>query len=284
MKQIILLCGLLFLTGCQQTLFTNEETLEIQLPVWPPEDDYKNQYPELSRWLLKTGNCSTSSLSYLAPTTTSITLTVEKNQPFCGTLQPITKNYSVPDTEAAYFHPAGFIYPFPQTKNKVTSFTWSKGFLANTMLTIIKSRNETGITAEHINTFLGTFNWNKAQESIDKKIESSVQAQVFYNPWLIDSATFLENLCYGNFKTTLLTPSGCYTYTLESLFPEKDLTPISPFIPENTYLKEKAQISIKKNTPTLLSDGKYFGAIITSSSSKKVSKEYIYLPIYIEDI
>lgn len=132
-----------------------------------------------------------------------------------------------------------------------------------------------------MNSFISHFNWKKAQENIEKKISTEDST---YNPWLIDSQRLLENLCYGNFKATYLNITGCADIPLKQLFPNEELKIMSPFIPENSKLKSAQQISIKKESPTLLSDGKNLGAIITVSSSKKVSKEIIYLPIYIEEI
>lgn len=289
MKQFILLCGLLFLTGCSQPFFiTTEETLELQLPVWPPEDDYKEQYPELSKWILKTGNGDSTSISLITATTTSITVTVQRNQPFCATLLPITKTQLLNNQETAYFHPAGFIYPYA-TNNCKSTISWNQGFLADIMLKILSSRNETSLSPEQINLAIGVFNWNKAQETIEKKIQNSIAdtdtKQInFYNPWLIDSQQLLEGISYGSFKSTYLNITGCYSYKLEDLFPEEELSPISPFITENCRLKQNSSISLKKDTPTLLSDCKIFGAIITPQSAKKVSKEIVYLPIYITEL
>lgn len=281
MKQFILLCGLLFLTGCSQPFFVEqEESITLELPQWPPQDDYHDLYPELSRWLVKTTSAGSKSSFYVLPTTATLTITVEKNAPFCATFHPLTITAApCHKAEVSYFHPAGLIYPY----NK--NITWSQGYLATCMETIFASKENTGTASSHINDFLSQFNWKKAQETIDKKIYTTgSQDTIFYNPWLLDTSRFLENLCYNNFKTSFLNISGCYTYNLDFLFPNHEMEILSSFIPENSYLRTRSQISIKKDTPTLLSDGKIYAAIIKAQSAKKVSKEIIYLPIYITDI
>lgn len=290
MNRNIFIYSLLFLTaaslsfaGCNHPFFiTTEECIEISVPSWPPETSPTTEsitcYPELSRWQLKTGSTSQRTTQYLAADTKTISLTVSKNQPFSAVLQPITKTTLPKSPETAYFNPAGFIYPY---KADNLEFTWSQGYLATAMLRVLNSQAETGVSQDHMLAFLNSFNWKKAQETIEKKL---AEADSTYNPWLIDTARFLENLCYGYFKASFLNLTGCYSYNTQSLFQEEKIIPLSPFIPENSRLQATHQIILKKETPTLLSDGNQIGAVITFYSAKKISKEIIYLPIFIEDI
>ena len=59
---------------------------------------------------------------------------------------------------------------------------------------------------------------------------------------------------------------------------------LSSFIPENHFISSTNQITVKKNTPYLISTVKKYGIIVTFKSSKNISLAFIYLPIYIEDI
>ena len=59
---------------------------------------------------------------------------------------------------------------------------------------------------------------------------------------------------------------------------------LSPFIPENPVISKTGQITIKKETPLFISDGKEFGLFINYLSAKNVHIEYIYIPIYKEEI
>lgn len=280
MKQFILLCGLFIFTGCSHAFFLNtEETIILDLPVWPPEDDYNNQFPELSRWFVKTSCADSKSSFYLSPSTATISFSIKKNEPFCATFLPITKLPLSSNCELSYFYPAGIIYPY--CKN----ISWSQGYLASCMEKIFSSKMETGVSDSHINSFISQFNWKKAQDLIDNKIDASYeQDEIFYNPWLLDTSRLLENLCYNNFKASLLNITGCYTYPRNTLFPESNIEPLLPFIPENSYFKAKQKITIIKDKPTLISDGKIYGTIIRAQSAKKVSKEIVYLPIYITEL
>lgn len=286
MKKIFFLYSLFLVitTSCSQIFISDEEIITIPLPQWPSANS-ESKYPELSRWLLKCGSSTFFSSQYLSPQTKMISFTVKKNQPFCATLLPITKLSQNENTfEVSYFHSAGYIYPY---KNSIQGFTWEQGYLADIMLKIIKSKDETGLTNENINTFLSSFNWKKAQETIENKINEK-DNEKFYNPWLIETSTLLENLSYGYFKSTYLNNTSCYSINVQTLFPDTNCSnhffPLSPFIPENKKLIETNQITIKKNIPTLLSDGKTGGALITIHSIKNISKEIVIMPIYIEDI
>lgn len=289
MKYIILLCGLLFFTGCTHS-FTNitEETIVFELPAWPPEDNCSTKYPELSQWIITTCNSTKTEKILLPAGTKSFTSTVNRNLPYCILALPLTKTAAQPDSELSYFYPAGFIYPFflnPKSSSQL--ITWSQGYLANAMLTIIKSKDETGVSTEHMDKYISTFNWKKAQETIDKKIEKSISEDsetLFYNPWLIDTTQLLSNICYGNFKSSNLNITGCFGLKLKLLNINQQEEILSAFIPENINLHSALQISIKKGIPTLLSDAKTFGIIITAQSEKKMSKEIINLPIYLTEI
>ena len=58
----------------------------------------------------------------------------------------------------------------------------------------------------------------------------------------------------------------------------------STFIPENQFFAQKNQFTVLKNTPLLIGDGQKYGIFITYKTSKNISLEFIFLPIYIEDI
>ena len=49
-------------------------------------------------------------------------------------------------------------------------------------------------------------------------------------------------------------------------------------------IEKTGQITIKKESPLVLSDAKEFGLFITYLSAKNVHIEYIYMPIYKEEI
>lgn len=279
--------SIIFISGCSNNHVFDEEEIVISLPSWPPENASLSDYPQLSRWKITVASADQNDCFYVYPSsydktqdkpqTEPLHFTVKKNQPFCITAKPITLIEE--SKESAYFYAAGYLYPFHVDSNGflLEEATWEQGFLADTMCKIIFSKKETGISNERLNKFLKSFNWKKAEESIESKIPE-------LNPWLIDSTRLLENLCYGNFKSSYLNVTGTFTYNLSTIFPNEEIKYLSPFIPENEILCSNPQIKLKKNVPTLLSDGKTKAAIICCTSAKKMSLEFIYMPIYIEDI
>lgn len=273
-------------TSCHHMVdISTEETVCFTLPSWPPVGNVNSQvgnstspvgntvtYPPLSRWLI---NASSPTQTYTFFTSDQhVTFTLQKNEPFCLTAKPITVLTN--GSETSYFKDAGVIYPYAdKNADNTVSIKWKQGFLAANMQKIIASKTETGVSDEHLSSFLNSFNWKKAQETIDKSDK---------NPWLIDSSRLLDNLCYGNFKSTFLNTTGCYQFGIKTLFPDNELEILSSYIPENTKIIEGGEITLKKGGENFLSDGSFLGARITVYSAKKVSVEYIYMPIFIEDI
>lgn len=277
---IIFLC-LFIIEGCHHFVeISDEESIQIELPIWPPENSCNSNYPDLYCWKIIIDKPEKSQTFYTS--TQAIFISCHKNEPVCITCYPLTKTINNEPTN--YFYPAGFIYPYSSFDKNTGHATWEQGYICEIMHRIINSKKETGVSIEHLREFLKSYNWKKMQEYIEKKIQESKEdaTSVFFNPWLIDSQRLLDNLCYGNFKSAMLNITGIYTFTIEELFQHNKI--ISPFIPENEYLYEKNSISLPKNRHYFISDGFKDGFVLTSKSAKNVSKEYIYMPIYIEDI
>lgn len=289
-----------FLTGCKSFLpDSTEKEITVKLPDWPPDDSFTSNYPQLSRWKITLANADNTTSFFT--TSKTLSLTVDKNQPFCILAQPLTfldQNLYPEKSESDYFKPAGFLYPYMEkvenTQNQTSNqITWEQGFLAYQMIKIISGKIETGVSESHTNSFLSSFNWKKAQETIENKIsasqlqeqtEVSKETTAVFNPWLIDSYKLLDNLCYGNFKSSFLNITGTYTYELNKLFPNGELSVLSSFIPENKTLAQNPHILLQKNSDNFLSNAKNKAVIINCYSAKKVSLVFIFMPIFIEDI
>ena len=301
------------LTGC--ALYSpapDQLELELALPQWPPQDSFSQEYPELSRWLVQVSCAEYSDAFYT--TKNSITVKAKRNRPLCVTAKPITLLYD--NNESDYFKPAGFMFPFSDSTAGETgySLTWEQGYLAEVMLKLFQKGEEEGFPPVEIEYLVSTFNWKKAQETIQSKIEGSTDAPtettealsgnaasattpaptpLFYNPWLLPQAEVLEAITTHNFKTSVLSLTGCAALTTEQLkLPSMAQNPgttsapqlLSSFIPENIPLLQKNQFTVMKNSPIMISDGKKLGVFVTYKSAKNISLEFIYLPIYIEDI
>lgn len=266
---VILFLAMLF-ASC--TLFdanADEESISISLPDWPPHSQLEvpADYPPLSRWKITLAKSDGTSVFYTMPNDT-IEITIQKNCPFSIQAQPITLLQN--GNECIYFHPAGFVYP-SSSQNKAS---WEQGFTAFLMERLYKNCRQNGITQGQAARYVSTFNWQKMLSVSQEKS----------NPWLCDSGLIIKNLSEETFRASLLTPSSCYQLSLQKIYEKTGLVVLSPYIPENQKIAQSRQITIKKDFPTLLSDVKDFGIFITYLSAKNIHIEYIYIPIYKEEI
>lgn len=260
--------GLGCLCGCR--LFTEspaEESLTITLPVWPPEASLSSSYPPLSRWHIIIASGEEEQSFYT--TSGQVSVSSKKNRPFCILAWPLTLLDN--RKECSYFLPAGYLYT--QTSKEAD---WNQGFLAYIMKTLFSEGLSQSLSPVDVEYLISTFNWKKAQETIDNKISQS--DKLFYNPWLISKAQLLEGISSQAFNSSLLNASG--STALEAPAPHL----LSSFIPENSFAASKNQFTALKNTPLLIGDGHKYGIYVTYKSAKNISLEFIYLPIYIEDI
>lgn len=172
--------------------------------------------------------------------------------------------------------PAGYLYT-----HTTKEADWKQGFLASIMQRLFSETLSQASSPVEIEYMISTFNWKKAQESIENKIIQS--NKLFYNPWLLSKPRFIEGITSQGFKATLLNASG--STAVEVSIAEKPVPLLlSSFIPENSFIANKNQFTLIKNTPYLIGDGHKYGIFITYKSAKNISLEFIYLPIYIEDI
>ena len=266
---VIFLLAMLF-ASC--TLFdanADEESLSISLPDWPPlsQLEVPADYPPLSRWKITLAKSDGTSVFYTMPNET-IEITIQKNCPFSIQAHPITLLQN--GNECIYFHPAGFVYP-SSSQNKAS---WKQGFAAFIMEGLYKNCRQNGITQGQAARYVSTFNW---QKMISVSQEKS-------NPWLCDSGLIIKNLSEETFRASLLTPPSCYQLSIQKIYEKTGQFVLSPYIPENQKITQNGQITIKKDFPILLSDVKEFGIFITYLSAKNIHIEYIYIPIYKEEI
>ena len=286
---IVALCCTLF--GCSYNVLDLEasEEISVQLPTWPPST-YKtpqelnlSPYPHLSRW--KVQITSAGQVCTYFTKDEKISFTVKKNEPLAVSVTPIT--LTTDGEEVQFFKPAGMIYPYEEC------FSWEGGFSTAVFERLFASKKETGVTTEHMNAFLKSFNWKKLSQTIQKKVEESVnefsdeatKSPVFYNPWQIDLYTLLDNLCYGNFKATFVNAKNVLSYSVEKLEVGKgQVNLLSSFVPENEILWQYGKISIKKDLITSISCNIDLSILITYFSSKKISQEVVFMPIFKEEI
>ena len=257
----------------------DQELVTISLPDWPPQrqSDETNQpvsYPPLSRWKITLAKNDETIVFHTAGDT-QLEVSIQKNCPFSIQAAPVTLMED--GQECLYFHPAGFIYPF-SSENKAD---WKEGYTAFIMEGLYRNCKFNGLTDSQAARYVSTFNWGKFNSLIQEKLDQScLEDKKFYNPWLCDSTKIIKNLSDESFRSSLLTPSGCYQFSVKKLYETTELSLLSPFIPENSFISIKGQITIKKDYPMLLSDAKKSAVFISYISAKNIHIEYIYIPIY----
>jgi hypothetical protein len=258
---LLVLTGLVALGACQ--LAAHDETIEFELPLWP------EYLPELQGWEVDDASYS--------PQTKTISLRVDKNRPCCIIATPVTQNQ--------FFKPAGTIYPYS------TSITWSGGYAAMLYKTISTAANQSGYTADYIEDYLSSFNWGKLLETLEQKQADAAaatedSASPFYNPWLLNTQEVLEGIAYKNFSATKLKLTQTVIVPL-------DFQVFSSYIPENEFMNQKKQpyVTVKLNAPQLFAlrlgsgttDATY-ALLISASSAKNISLEFISMPILKEEL
>ena len=284
MKKLLLLCpiflSLLHISSCHQnSILQTEDEVTIKFPDWSPQIT-QTSWPSLSRWKVSFQSPYESKTWYTVEK--EINFKVTKNIPCSFVFTPITILEG--GNESSYFYPAGFIYPYSFKGGEIQNGSWEEGFLASIMQRVILSKKESGISEENMENFLLSFNWKKAETIIEENLLESKESQNFYNPWLIDSQKLLENLSCKKFSSTLLNTTSVYYFSKNQLFSGKEEKFLTPFVPQNEYLQVYNQIPLKKNCPTLIGDGKKEAFIFTVKSAKNISREFIYMPIYFEEL
>lgn len=295
MKKFIFLYIILILfLGCSygmETLFEKKETVTVRFPVWPPQDDFNEQYPPLSRWKITVRAADISESFYTNEERAAVC--INRNRPFCMIVQPITVLDDAKESD--FFKPAGFIYPWDmenESSEGSAAATWEQGFLARQMNKLFCDGKENHIPAEETEYLISTFNWKKAAQTIEKKA-----AEGTYNPWLQDSSKILEGITAQDFKAGVLNIKGSGVFGSHpgsgvshqgsgAAAPPGTPALLSSYIPENARQSETGCLTIKKGEATLfsLTSPNTTGVLVKYESAKKVSLEFIFLPIYIEDI
>lgn len=279
---ILIVFCLIFCACSINADFPAEETLVLTLPQWPPQDPLKEKYPPLSRWKIHI-TCAEYQKSFYTKES-EIKIQTKKNRPLCLTATPITYLYN--QNECSYFKPAGYLYPADSSGHSPTA-SWEQGFLAQIMEQLFTEGQKNGLTSLETEYLISTFNWKKAMDTIETKIHSDSENQLFYNPWLISKRALLDGIALHTFKASVFNTSATTAIECNYLFSTLEMEGfplLSSFIPENQKLEEKKQFTVLKNDFILIGDANKYGFFINVKSSKNISLEFIYLPIYIEDI
>ena len=153
-----------------------------------------------------------------------------------------------PLTQNRFFKPAGTIYPYSR------KITWSGGYAAHLYKIIPQSTN---------------FNWERLLEALENSDPS-------YNPWLLDSQQLLQAIAWHNFNANKLKLSNVLIIPL-------DFDVFCSYVPENQAFRRNKSLSVIKGKPQLFAL-ENFGLIISASSAKNISLDFISMPIFKEEL
>jgi len=286
-----------FFTGCSNISSPGSyEKIYLTLPQWPPSSPaYSYEYPELLKWniviqgksfdkKIEVYNNSTALLAFEEEA-----FRVAKNRLLSITANPITLNKN--NQPVSFFKCAGAIYPQAYeyegiAKGRIT-LSWEKGFSAYLLQSLYSSGKERLYGEEELEDFISRFNWRKLEETIQDKMDKAIielenqEDTVFYNPWLLELQPLLEALASQKLSAGSLTLKNSFAYKIKSL-DNKELF-LSSFIPENRIIQAYNTLSLAKNKENIFSYDNHFAIIFKGSSEKKLSTEYVLLPIFIED-
>lgn len=275
MRKILLftIFSLGLMSCAEQVHFKTEEEITVILPEWPPLESSNQTYPPLYKWIIKVDGKQVQTDENQFP------LRVAKNLPSSITATPITLGPQ--NSPVTFYKPAGAVYPYVCNNN--VELTWQNGYAATIFEQLYTNAEKCGYSPQAARKYAARYNWKKLSETVETKIQKCIadREQPFYNPWLLDTQTVLEGIAYNSFSAAKLnlTSSNVFLYQLEN-----GIELHSSFIPENEFIAENKAVTIKKNGFNFFSLSQTYGIIISGNSAKNVLLEYIYLPIYIEDI
>ena len=160
--------------------------------------------------------------------------------------------------------------------------SWTSGYVAYLMRSLIKAAEASGYRGPYVSQYIGSFNWLKLIQVLEQKQQEALEAEDFYNPWHLDTQQVLEAIAYENFTAVKLKMSGVFSMELE--FPV-----YSSYVPENEFCGpveffEKGVVTVPKNRISLFALSQNMALMIYGDCEKKVSLEFISMPIYIEGI
>ncbi len=295
-KIFILFIAVFSITSCTNPVYETEELrvlqqiqeytygfedVEFLLPEFSSDLNY-----ELKEWHIHIEGIGYSSEFYT--TSGCVHLSVVKNEPLCVVATPIFFDKSDSNkTGRIFYKPAGSIYPYESySVNNLTfqQLKWECGFTADLMKSLfMENAGNNEIT---ISQFISTFNWQKLQCEIDKKIEESKltffnnsENPIFYNPWLLDKEYLLKNISDSSFSSTYLNLKSVLSVDSNILNIGEELIE-SSFVPENNIIKEFQKIIVKKKVDSYFAMADDKEIKVNAVSQKNVSHEYVSMPIY----
>ena len=185
------------------------ERVTFSLPSWPP--DGCADFPPLAYWEIRcAGSAQAGRVMHLEAGAKTVTLEAASYRPLAVSAQPISRHGK---TDAAFFKPAGCIYP------QESVLSWESGFAAFICARLYSQGEKTEAdgdaeSAEKKNAsaknranetingaYLATFNWKKLCDALAEK---SADTERPYDPWKTDTEAVCTAIAEHSFGASLL--------------------------------------------------------------------------------
>lgn len=160
-----------------------QETVEIHLPAYPVET-----HPPLAGWKLAYLQGGQQKTEILSPSTTSVHLSLDKNQPTAVLFYPLTQLQSQP---ARFFHPAGCVYPYTREAS------WLEGFTAEILFQLAKSMSPEELATSP----LSRFNWLRLTQQAGKLAQQAMNEGRGFSPWFLQAELLKDAILQGTAAT-----------------------------------------------------------------------------------
>lgn len=200
---ILFLSALLILLGtgvasCKNPL-DRTEAVTLSLPSWPPDECA--EFPPLAYWEIRcAGGADTGRVMRIAAGEKSVTLETASARPLAVIAQPVSRHGT---TQAAFFKPAGCIYPHER------DLSWESGFAASVCMRLYSPNGGTANGA-----YLATFNWKKLCDAVTEK---SADTERPYDPWKTDAEAVCTAIAGHSFGASFLSMKKTALMTIAEL-------------------------------------------------------------------
>lgn len=277
-KQLLFILLMTFITISCNFNPIKQESVTIKLPAWNIQDF------SLCKWKIEIQSSYYKDKFYISTNMNSFTISITKNAPLSITATPVIK-LNDSNKFTYFFKPAGIIYPFSDDyDSNFIQMNWEEGFSAFIMQQLFKSTDKSNETLK----FIHSFNWKRFNETIKTQIQESLNNEDnnFFNPWLIDYESIIDNLCSRKFSINLIKNKNCLCININELnlpITTQNLKIYSSFLPENDFIQQNNKLTISSIKINLFATEKNC-LLIQYSNLKKISSQEVLMPILIDDI
>lgn len=239
-------------------LFSAAEAVSFTLPSWPPDSDA--EYPPLAWWEAEYSAGGKPEIFRISADRSGKTAEIEvpKGRPCALLVQPVTDHNGI---TAAFFSPAGAVYPY------TSDISWRNGFTASVFLALCAAENAAGTDEAQTSSYLSRFNWNRFSSSLPD------------NPWLLDKNAVCRAVALHAFSSALLSAPHClklpaaqFGYAAGAMIPQ--------YIPLYESQCRTEELDVRSGSPSCYLVTMQKIAVITAADRNNATLEISAVPLY----